>query len=102
MNIDESTRMVQNCDFRMEIRPETQIVPAQSLDPTTYMEIVVETIDRSDMIEKIVGYAYFPLFLGRDAGNSPAHPGVDQFLFHEGAYQLPVHYARVPLGQVID
>ena len=62
------------------------------------MEIVVETIDRSDMIEKFVGYAYFPLFLGKDAEKSPAHPGVDQFVFHEGAYQLAVYYERVPLG----
>ena len=38
----------------------------QSLDQTTFIEIVVETIDRSDMIEKIVGYAYFPLFLAPD------------------------------------
>jgi hypothetical protein len=29
----------------------------------TYMEIMIETIDRSDMKEKIVGYAYFPLFV---------------------------------------
>ena len=30
------------------------------------MEIVVETIDRSDMKEKIIGFAYFPLFMAKD------------------------------------
>lgn len=61
-------------------------MPTNSLDPTTFIEIVVETIDRSDMVEKIVGYAYFPLFLGANAENTPNHPKVDKFLFHEGAY----------------
>ena len=55
--------MIQVYDFRMEIRHDNQLVPSGSLDPSTFIEIVVETIDRSDMVEKIVGYAYFPLFI---------------------------------------
>lgn len=59
--------MVQSYDFRMEIRPENQIGGNKNrLDPTTYLEIVIETIDRSDMKEKIIGFAYFPLFLTKD------------------------------------
>jgi hypothetical protein len=53
----------------MEIRPEMQLgeqANRKMLDPTTLIEILVETIDRSDMTEKIVGYAYFPLFLNKD------------------------------------
>ena len=42
--------------FRYELR-------APKLDPTIVIEIAVETIDRSDGLEKIVGYCYFPLFL---------------------------------------
>jgi hypothetical protein len=42
--------------YRQEIR-------AAKLDPTLTMLITVETIDRADGSEKIVGYAYFPLFL---------------------------------------
>jgi len=42
--------------FRQEIR-------APKIDPTLTMLITVETIDRSDGLEKIVGYAYFPLFI---------------------------------------
>jgi hypothetical protein len=42
--------------FRYELR-------APKLDPTIVVEATIETIDRSDGLEKIVGYAYFPLFL---------------------------------------
>jgi hypothetical protein len=49
----------------MEIRPET-LIGINKIDPTTFLEIVVETIDRHDMKEKIIGFAYFPLFLTKD------------------------------------
>jgi hypothetical protein len=42
--------------FRYELR-------APKLDPTVIIEVAVETIDRSDGLEKIIGYAYFPIFL---------------------------------------
>jgi hypothetical protein len=42
--------------FRHEIR-------APKIDPTLTVVITIETVDRSDGQEKIVGYAYFPLFL---------------------------------------
>lgn len=59
--INDSTRQTQIFSFRLEIRPET--TKSKYLSPTTWMEIMIETIDRSDMAEKIIGYAYFPLFL---------------------------------------
>lgn len=42
--------------FRYEIR-------GARLDPTMVVQATIETIDRSDGESKIVGYAYFPLFL---------------------------------------
>jgi hypothetical protein len=42
--------------FRHEIR-------APHIDPTLVIVITIESIDRSDGHEKIVGHAYFPLFL---------------------------------------
>jgi hypothetical protein len=45
-------------NFRFEIR-----VP--KLDPTAMVEITVETIDRSDGLSKVVGFAFFPLFLNQ-------------------------------------
>lgn len=42
--------------FRQEIR-------ASRIDPTLTVMITVETIDRSDGTDKIVGHAYFPLYL---------------------------------------
>lgn len=61
--LEESARMIQVYNHRVEIRPETLTQKRSSLDPTTYMEIMIETIDRSDMNEKTVGFAYFPLFM---------------------------------------
>jgi hypothetical protein len=42
--------------FRYELR-------APKLDPTIVIEATVETIDRADGLEKIVGYAYLPMFV---------------------------------------
>lgn len=42
--------------FRQEVR-------STKIDPTLIMMITIETIDRVDSLEKIVGYAYFPLLL---------------------------------------
>ena len=81
----------------MEIRPENQI-GQNKIDPTTFMEIVIETIDRSDMKEKIIGFCYFPLFLAKDGVTSIFDArDAEQvgFLFHEGAYQLPVYSERI-------
>ena len=63
--------MIQNFDYRQEIRPETHITKQYSLDPTTWLEIMVETVDRTDMTEKIVGFAYFPLFITTDGKSTP-------------------------------
>jgi hypothetical protein len=48
------------------------------LNPTTFLEIIVETIDRVDMKEKIIGFAYFPLFLTPDAAGPPTSMDVNQ------------------------
>jgi len=78
--------MVQSYDFRQEIRPDTLIKPSKSLDPTTMLEIMIETIDRSDLYEKVVGFAYFPLFLHTDGVTSPFSSEVDEYIFNEGCY----------------
>lgn len=86
--INESTRMVQSFDLRMEIRPDS-LIDAHKIDPTTILEIVVETIDRSDMKEKIVGFAYFPLFLTKDGQTSPFDAEEAEqvgFIVNEGSY----------------
>ena len=49
--------MIQNFDFRLEIRPENQLKFLTGLDPTLILEIMIETVNRSDMHEKIVGFA---------------------------------------------
>lgn len=65
-DIDTSTRMVHDYNFRFEVRNDSTIGKKPTLDPTSFLEIMIETIDRTDMNEKIVGFAYFPLFLAPD------------------------------------
>lgn len=66
-----------------------------------FIEIMVETIDRSDMTEKIVGFAYFPLFMMPDGKQTPINSNVLEYVFHEGAYQIPIYYERVAEGKEI-
>ena len=73
-NFRSSTKLIQNFDFRLEIRPNTLVVHKGSLDPTTWIELMIETIDRSDMTDKIVGFAYFPLFLAPTGQSVPNNP----------------------------
>ena len=97
--INDSTRQIQVYDFRMEIRPENQVKKSKTLHPTTYMEIMIETVDRSDMTEKIVGYAYFPLFLMADQSLTPPfEESTQQFVYNQGDFQIPIYYKRVPSG----
>ena len=53
------------------------MVPEPMLNPTTFLEIIVETIDRFDMKEKIIGFAYFPLFLNPNANGAPTSMDVN-------------------------
>lgn len=55
-DLNMSTARMPFYGFRYELR-------APKLDPTVIIEATVETIDRSDGLEKIIGYCYFPLFL---------------------------------------
>ena len=85
-DIDSSSRHYQNYDYRMEIRPDTLLQPGKQLDPTLTLEIMIETIDRVDMVEKIVGFCYFPLFLGTDLKSSPFNSDAREFLANQGSF----------------
>ena len=47
---------------------------------------MVETIDRSDLNEKIVGFSYFPLFMLPDGKSVPFSSSAEEFVIHEGSY----------------
>jgi hypothetical protein len=86
-DIVDSTRQIQSYDFRMEIRPEAQLKGGKTkIDPTTFIELIVETIDRQEMSEKIIGFAYFPLFLTKDAEFPPYESTATQYIYNQGAY----------------
>eukprot|EP00347_Sterkiella_histriomuscorum_P021982 403332092 len=76
--------------FRQEIR-------APKIDPTLTMLITVETIDRSDGLEKIVGYAYFPLFLNFQNKMPVNNRNVSNVLLQSGCYQIPIYATKIPV-----
>ena len=97
-DIDTSTKMVHDYNFRFEVRNDNMVGKKPFLDPTTFLEIMIETIDRTDMNEKIVGFSYFPLFLALDGDQLPYDSSITDYLFNEGAHQMPIYYSRVPQG----
>ena len=84
----------------MEVRPTTLIQPKQYLDPTTFLEIMVETIDRVDFNEKVVGFAYFPLFLVQDGSQWPYDESVTDYIPNEGHHQIPIYTERVEDSEI--
>jgi hypothetical protein len=76
--------------FRHEIR-----VP--KVDPTTIIQITIETIDRVDMTDKIVGFAYFPLFLNMNNKHTVTDRLSSDILLQNGRYQIPIYKTRVPV-----
>lgn len=62
-HLDISTNVNPFYGFRFEIRGSPKI------DPTAVVHATIETIDRSDGIPKVIGHAYFPLFLSQRAQN---------------------------------
>lgn len=94
-DLSTSTHNHQHYDYRFEIRPEKLINPSRSLDPTLMLEIMIEGIDREDRKDKIIGYAYFPLFLSTDGRNSSHSPEATEYIFTDGNWQIPVYYRRL-------
>ena len=48
---------------------------------------MIETVDRSDLNEKIVGYAYFPLFSSYEDDRVPPYDdNTELFHFNQGAF----------------
>ena len=80
--------------FRQEIR-------APKLDPTLTMLITVETIDRWDGLEKIVGYAYFPLFLNAQNKLPVSNININSVILQGGAYQIPLYVSKIPVEKDI-
>jgi hypothetical protein len=65
--------------FRQEVR-------SPKIDPTLTMMITIETLDRVDGIEKIVGYAYFPLFLNGLTKQACSDRTLSNVILQSGSY----------------
>lgn len=80
--------------FRQEVR-------ASKIDPTLTMLITIETLDRSDGIEKIVGYAYFPIFLNGQTRTPVNNRSMNNLILQNGCYQIPLYVNKIPVDKDI-
>lgn len=63
--------------------------------------IQVETIDRSDGTDKIVGYGYFPLFLNQSNKRPCNDRNSSNVHLQTGAYQIPLYMSKLPIDKDI-
>jgi hypothetical protein len=78
-DIDLSSARSPFYGFRYELR-------AGKLDPTIVIETTIETIDRADGLEKIVGYAYLPLFLNATSRKVNTDRNLTNVIVQNGNY----------------
>jgi hypothetical protein len=78
-DIDLSSARSPFYGFRHELR-------AGKLDPTIVIETTIETIDRADGLEKIVGYAYLPLFLNATSRKVNTDRNLTNVIVQNGNY----------------
>lgn len=63
--------------------------------------ISIETIDRSDGHNRIVGYAYFPLFLDGHTLTPCNDRNCANLILQSGCYQIPIYMNKVPVDRDI-
>jgi hypothetical protein len=66
-----------------------------NLSPTTLLVMRIDTIDRLSLVQKVVGYSFFPLFVDRISGEQCKEDTIFSYGLNNGMYQIPV-YCEVP------
>lgn len=62
------------------------------------VEVTVEAIDRSDGLSKVVGFAFFPLFLNSARKVPNTEKGAPGVILQNGAYQVPLYIEQPEPG----
>jgi hypothetical protein len=73
------------------LREEFSIRSHPNLDPTTIIVVKIETFDRSNGEQRIVGYSFFPLFLDKNIKSPVRNPKEKKYVLQNGYYQLPMY-----------
>mmetsp|Transcript_320 Transcript_320/g.285 ORF Transcript_320/g.285 Transcript_320/m.285 type:complete len:105 (+) Transcript_320:51-365(+) len=71
------------------IREEFIRKDTPSLDDTTVLVFRIDSIERNNHKQVVVGYAFFPLFVDPSTGLPANHPTSDAAL-QTGKYQIPI------------
>ena len=51
----------------------------------------IETFDRSNGEQRVVGYSFFPFFLNKNIKSPISNPNQRKYILQNGFYQLPVY-----------
>ena len=73
--------------YRLEISKKTH----PKLNATAVAIITMETIDRVSLLQRVVGYCYFPLFVDKLTGEPSKNEASSEYCLNNGCYQLPLY-----------
>ena len=73
------------------LREEFSIKTHPNMDPTMIAVFKVETFDRSNGEQRIVGFSMFPFFMDKNVKSPVRNAKEKKYVLHNGCYQLPMY-----------
>ena len=86
-NFTKSTGQNPHYGFRIEVNKTKN----PNLDPTMIGVFRIETFDRSNLEQRVVGFGLFPFFLDKNMKSPITKPGEKKFVLYNGWYQIPLY-----------
>lgn len=83
------------------LREEIDIYSNPNLDPTMIGVFKIETFDRANGEQRIVGYSFFPFFLDKNIKSIITDPKEKKYVLQNGMYQLPIYSEKPDLKSPI-
>jgi len=74
------------------LRFEIEVKNNPKLNPTTLIIFRIDSLDRISLIQKIVGYAFFPLFVDKINGEQIKDTNFTNYALNSGMYQLQLYH----------
>lgn len=81
------------------MREEFGLDTHPNMDPTMIAVFKIETFDRANGEQRIVGYSFFPLFMDKNIKSPAKNPKESKYVLHNGNYQLPI-FSQKPVLKV--
>ena len=79
--------------LRIEISKQTN----KNMDPTMVGVFRIETFDRSNLEQRVVGFGFFPFFLDKNIKSPITKSNEKKFVLYNGWYQIPMYSSKPDL-----